>query len=256
MRGLSGGAALEKLLPGLTGAYRRILGEALVGIYLHGSAAFGCFRWERSDLDFLVVVGREPNLREKSALVRTLLELAGPPKGFEMSVVLERDCRLFPYPTPYCLHFSQAHLAACRLDLEGFCRSMHGTDPDLAAHFTVVRAVGIPLCGKPVAAVFGPVPWPDYIDSIRRDVQRAEQEITEHPVSVVLNLCRVLAAQRDGVVLSKEQGGAWGRRHLPPAYAPLVEDATRSYRAGAPFPAGAQTLQRFARYMTGQIFQD
>ncbi|MBF0777492.1 nucleotidyltransferase domain-containing protein [Streptococcus cuniculi] len=32
------------------------VGSNLVGIYVHGSLAYGCFSWEQSDIDFLVVV--------------------------------------------------------------------------------------------------------------------------------------------------------------------------------------------------------
>lgn len=34
-----------------------ILGNDLVGVYLHGSAAMGCFDGRVSDLDLLIVVG-------------------------------------------------------------------------------------------------------------------------------------------------------------------------------------------------------
>ena len=34
---------------------RLILGENLVGVYLHGSAVMGCFNPAKSDLDFIVV---------------------------------------------------------------------------------------------------------------------------------------------------------------------------------------------------------
>ncbi|MDD6156298.1 MAG: nucleotidyltransferase domain-containing protein [Lachnospiraceae bacterium] len=35
---------------------RKILGDNLTGVYLHGSAAMGCFNPEESDIDLLVVV--------------------------------------------------------------------------------------------------------------------------------------------------------------------------------------------------------
>ena len=35
---------------------RQILGENLVGVYLHGSAVMGCFNPAKSDLDFIVVI--------------------------------------------------------------------------------------------------------------------------------------------------------------------------------------------------------
>ena len=50
---------------------------------------------------------------------------------------------------------------------------MNGVDYDLAAHITVIRQVGICLCGKPIAAVFEQVPRENYLDSICRDVQDA-----------------------------------------------------------------------------------
>ena len=42
--------ALRGLLEAVVREYRRILGRNLAGIYLHGSAAFGCFRWQTSRL--------------------------------------------------------------------------------------------------------------------------------------------------------------------------------------------------------------
>ena len=38
--------------------YRAILADNLVGFYLHGSLAMGCFNPELSDIDFLAVVSR------------------------------------------------------------------------------------------------------------------------------------------------------------------------------------------------------
>lgn len=73
-------------------AYREILGGALCGFYVHGSLAFGCFSWEKSDLDFLVAVREPPAQAQKEALIRVLLHTQAPEKGFEMSVVLAGDC--------------------------------------------------------------------------------------------------------------------------------------------------------------------
>ena len=82
--------ALHGLLKAIVREYRRILGSSLAGIYLHGSAAFGCFRWQTSDIDLLVAVKAPPSALQKEALVRALLAQNGaaPPAGFEMSVVL------------------------------------------------------------------------------------------------------------------------------------------------------------------------
>ena len=46
----------QALLSKFTEETRNILGDELVGVYLHGSAAMGCFNPAKSDLDLLIVV--------------------------------------------------------------------------------------------------------------------------------------------------------------------------------------------------------
>ena len=130
---------------------------------------------------------------------------------------------------------------------------MHGEDPDLAVHFTVIRAVGIPLYGALPNEIFGPVPVADYFNSIRQDVQSAQLDILEQPVSVVLNLRRVFAFQRQGLVCSKEQGGIWACTTRPDWCRPVVEGAVAAYGKGAPFTANASLLRCFAKKALMQI---
>ena len=148
--------ALRGLLEAVVREYRRILGRNLAGIYLHGSAAFGCFRWQTSDIDLLVAVHAPPSSCQKEGLVRTLLAqgTAAPPAGFEMSVVLVRYCRQFVWPVPYELHFSNMHRASFEKDLSAACARIHGTDKDLAAHFAVTRAAGVTLWGESPRTMF------------------------------------------------------------------------------------------------------
>lgn len=243
------------LLGAVAHTYAKILSQNLVGIYVHGSIAFGCFNWDTSDIDFIVVTEEPPALEEKEALLTCLLSLdkSAPPKGFEMSVVLRRHCTHFVYPTPYELHFSNAHKAACMADRAAYCQSSRGTDKDLAAHFTVIRAVGRTLLGEDKAYVFGPVPAFCYADSIKGDVTNAAEAIGENPVYVILNLCRVLAYIKEGLVLSKKNGGAWGVKNLPPKYGTVAEEACKRYAGHAPRPLDAELLQEFAAYMLSQI---
>ena len=74
-----------------------------------------------------------------------------------------RNCDPFVYPTPFELHFSNAHRESCKKDLFSYCRDMHGTDRDLAAHFTVIRKAGFALCGTDAASLFGEVPEEAYL---------------------------------------------------------------------------------------------
>ena len=226
---------LERLLDDIKKACVESLGDTLAGVYVHGSIAFGCFTWEKSDVDFLVVVHRPLTIDEKLKLMQPLFALneSAPPKGMEMSVVLLSDCREFSYPTPYELHYSNAYRDRCAENLRSHCERVHGTDKDLAAHFTVTRAIGMALYGPPAAEVFAPVPREAYVDSLLYDAAEARADITENPIYVILNLCRVLAYLREGCVLSKQQGGDWGLAHLPDDYHPLLQAALDAYAAKA-----------------------
>jgi len=235
--------------------YREVLKENLVGVYEHGSLAFGCFRWEVSDVDFLVVVKRPIQQAEKECLIRILLEKAerAPEKGFEMSVVLAEDVDPFLYPTPFQLHYSEFHRESAVRDLTEYCRRMNGADRDLAAHCTVTRARGRMVLGAEISEAFGEVPWADNLDSIRYDIENAAEDILENPVYMTLNLCRVLAAVRDRRVLSKEEGGRWALEEVNQKWHRLISGALGAYGCSEAFAPEAAWLTEFAGGMLAEI---
>lgn len=237
-------------------AYKTILGDNLVGMYIHGSIAMGCFHFERSDVDFLVVVKQDISQQEKEALISALLALEPevPPKGPEMSVVLLAHCQHFLHPTPFLLHYSRAHTAEAKENLADYCRAMQGTDPDLAAHFTITRYAGIVLWGEAIDRVFTPVPRADYVNSILWDVESAEDDICGNPLYFVLNLCRVLAYLQDGLILSKEQGGLWGVANLHNAdYRDMLRRAVACYTGDGGFEAPDDFLKAYSADLRGMI---
>ncbi|MBP3040985.1 DUF4111 domain-containing protein [Bacillaceae bacterium Marseille-Q3522] len=211
--------------------YTHLLRDNLTGIYVHGSIAFQCFNWDKSDIDFIVVVKQKINVETKLKLLAILesLRTQSPPKGLEMSVVLEKYCEKFMYPTPYELHFSNAWLERYLKDPLLLCNNELKTDPDLAAHFTVIKNIGIVLCGRPIGEVFGEVDRKFYIDSLINEIADAENEIMDNPVYIILNLCRVLAYLQDGFILSKQQGGEWGITNLDKKYHHVIQTALSCY---------------------------
>ncbi|WP_336824485.1 aminoglycoside adenylyltransferase domain-containing protein [Sporosarcina sp. USHLN248] len=246
----------KKTLDKISNEYQKILRNNLVGIYVHGSIAFGCFNPNKSDIDFIVVVDESPSLEEKIALINVLLKLSSesPANGFEMSVVLLDSCQNFAYPTPFVLHYSKLHMQQCLADITSYSEMMNGTDKDLAAHFTVIKNVGLTLFGKPIDDVFGVVPENDYVDSIRFDIANAENEIFERPVYIILNLCRVYAYKHDRLILSKEQGGMWGIQNLDHRYSPIISTALRNYKKNEECAFDVELLKEFSRYMSKLIF--
>lgn len=234
-----------------------VLGDNLVGVYLHGSAAMGCFCPEKSDLDLILVVEEEIADTVKLEFLRNLLRLNGeaPAKGIELSIVRRKFCRPFVYPTPYELHFSEKHIGWFRDNPGDYIEKMKGTDKDLAAHFTILGRHGIVLAGEKIEEVFGDVPKRDYIDSIWYDVENAGEEILENPMYFTLNLCRVLAYLREDLVLSKKSGGEWGLRALPQKYHAILYDALRCYASAEEMSIDRGAARAFAEDMVTQIRQ-
>ena len=234
---------------------RQILGENLLGIYLHGSSVMGCFNPKKSDLDLIVVV-REPlrdeEKREYMDMI-LLLDAEAPAKGIEMSVVTREVCDPFVYPTPFDLHYSRMHSEWYRMDPEGYIQRMKGTDRDLAAHFTIIRGRGKCLYGLPIEDVFGEVPEEDYSSSIWDDICGAEAEISVNPMYITLNLARVLAYLKENKILSKKEGGLWALQQLPEMYHPTIEMALQEYETGEEMPYDEDFDMMYARYMLQEI---
>src|SRR3954465_1000804 len=88
---------------------QEILAENLVGVYLHGSLAMGCFNPTTSDIDFIVVVNTPLSLEAKQKIVAFSLETAEKvsPNSLEFSVVLLAATRQFTHPTAYEVHYSR-----------------------------------------------------------------------------------------------------------------------------------------------------
>lgn len=181
------------------------------------------------------------------------LNAFSPAKGIELSIVTKDVCNTFVYPTPFESHFSIAHLDWYRNDPDDYVQKMKGTDADLAAHFTIIRKRGKCLCGQPINEVFADVPHQHYMDSIWNDIAEAEEDIPRNPMYITLNLTRVLAHQKEGLILSKKEGGEWALQNLPAEYHSLIRDAMREYLENAVMVYDTDVAKRYAQYMLQQI---
>ncbi len=237
--------------------YQTILGDNLVGIYVHGSIAFGCFHEEKSDIDFIAVIQSKIDSPTKLKILNCLKEIWPfcPPKGIEMSIVLKKYCLNFEYPTPYELHFSKDWLKTYLLSPMVMCGDELKKDKDLAAHFTVIRNCGIVLWGEPIQEVFGEVPRDFYIDSIKGDILNADEEILKNTTYITLNLCRVLAYLQDNKILSKEQGGKWALKNIDDKYHLLIKEALNDYRAMGQVNVKDDIKVSFSKFMMNEIMK-
>jgi predicted nucleotidyltransferase len=201
--------------------------DNLVGVYLHGSLAMGCFNPERSDVDLLVICRREIPTDTKKRIIKRLLTLTqGNRNQLEMSIVLERYLKDFVYPTPFELHYFHPKYLT---DENYICGGEGFYDPDLAGHIVVTYHRGVKLIGQELIGIFKPIDNRYYIESIFNDIEDATHKIKEDPVYFTLNLCRVMYFLKEGKVLSKKEGGEWGSSNLPSEHQTIVEQCLDVY---------------------------
>lgn len=227
-----------------------VVGDALVGVYAHGSLALGCFNPRRSDLDVLVVVERSPTFEERAELAALFSRVSGPagslspeqPVGLrplELHVVRTDELRPWRHPAPFELHW--------RGELVN-----RGVDRDLAAHVTVVRAAGIAVVGSPPRSVFPPVPRGDYEDALRGDLAWTREHGRE--LYAVLSPLRVWASLTTGQLHSKATAARWAVPRLPSVLRPLAERALASYEGdGGAFEHDPRELERLLDFVEAQL---
>jgi streptomycin 3"-adenylyltransferase len=217
------------LVDGLAG----LLAENIIGIYLHGSLAMGCFNPQRSDLDLLVVTHHTMDPGTKQRIAEMLLLASCAPNPIEISFLHYDELRPWQYPTPYDFHYSETWRETMQQALQSdawqhWNKDNH-TDPDLAAHITITNQRGICLLGTPINEVMPDVPKEDYRASILNDIQNALNGKMDDPLYSILNVCRVCAFVRAGLVCSKQEGALWALKNVPLEIQPVIKHALEIY---------------------------
>jgi len=242
----------------LTQGLREILANSLIGIYLHGSLAMGCFNPGRSDIDALIVIEEPMLVDAKRRCAELLLRTSSAPVPIEVSFLTKRDLHPWRYPPPFELHYSEMWRQQYEKDLvRGAWRRWSDrecTDVDLAAHITHLRDRGVPLHGPSIQDVFPEVPRHDYLASILSDYRDALADILRNPVYGVLTMIRVYRYLAEGQLSSKDEAGAWGVVYLPEEVRPVVEAALDQYRGNSAVgDITPELLRNFVGMMDAQL---
>lgn len=231
-------ADVQKQVKRFIEGLRLRLAENLIGIYLHGSLATGCFNPLRSDVDLLVVTHGEMPLETKHNLAEFILDASLNPSRIEISFLTRGDLHPWHYPTPFDFHYSEDWRESFERDLsDGGWKEWNAVlrfDEDLAGHITVLNHRGICLYGQEIHDIFPPVPKQDFVASILDDVLNKKfglNAILQNPVYVVLNACRTLAFLQTERVMSKKEGGVWALDALPAEFRRVITNALEEYRS-------------------------
>jgi Domain of unknown function (DUF4111)/Nucleotidyltransferase domain len=224
-------------LDGLIRDLQQTLGNDLLAVYAHGSFALGCFNPAHSDLDVLAVTKRASTRGQREELEPLLARVP----RLELHVLSASALVPWRHPMTYDLHFgSQQRLVG------------PGEDPDLAAHITVSRHAGVAMLGPRAADVFPEVPWADYEDALRRDLEWCRSHGSE--LYSVLSPARVWATLAERAVHSKSSGAVWALERAPQQFRPLLSRALEAYRTeSGQARFDRDQVSRFADYVGEQL---
>jgi len=238
-----------KQLDDLTAGLQQIFGERLVGVYVHGSYALGCFNPERSDLDVIAIADTAPTVEERERLTTLLATVTGPAgplepdeppplRPLEFHLLLPGDLHPWRHPSPFELHWHDSPIE-------------RGRDRDLAAHVTVARRAGIALVGPPAREVFPDVPWSDFEDALRADLAWTRENGRE--LYRVLSPLRVWAALETKAPHSKASAARWALPRLPGDLRPVAERALVAYEGAGAFEHTQDELERLLAFVEARV---
>ncbi|MBL3586611.1 DUF4111 domain-containing protein [Rhodovulum sulfidophilum] len=152
------------------GILRRRLGDALLAVYLHGSAVSGGLR-PQSDIDLLAVVGSGLTESQRNGLLTELLCLSGRHpavpgglRGLEVMVFCRSDLARGNYPARAEFVYGEW----LREAFEAGESPMPERDPEYSLVLAQARQEAIALCGPPRNEVPPEVP-PEHVRQAMRD---------------------------------------------------------------------------------------
>ena len=222
-------AAVHRQGEEVAAVFKERLGDALTGVYLHGSLVLGAFAEGVSDLDLLVVTAERLPRGIRLELAGALLALDRQPCSLELSALYRGDLHPWRHPVRCQFHYSAAWAGTYRKLLSGrqgacFLVDTDFEDPDIVCHVRLTRESGVLLNGEPVAEVFPDVPEADFWDSLCRGVEEFDFEDygSRMVPSQILTLGRIWSYRQERRILSKYEAGGSPAPGPNTASTPLV----------------------------------
>ncbi|MDD9724561.1 aminoglycoside adenylyltransferase family protein [Roseovarius sp. SK2] len=210
---------------------RRRLGDALLGVYLHGSAVTGGLR-PQSDIDLMAVVQSELTESQRDGLLLDLLRLSGRhpavpggPRCLEVIVFCHGD--LTPHDYPARAEFVYGEWL--REAFEAGETPVPERDPEYSLVLAQAHQEAISLFGPPRSELLTDVSTehvnqamrdalPDLLDGLRGDER-----------NVLLTLARMWHTASTGRFITKDAAAEWAIPRLSGSDAMALDHARRAY---------------------------
>lgn len=204
-----------------------VLGGAIVGVYLHGSAVLGGLR-PRSDLDILVVTTQPTTHDEKQRMTDGLLansnrdEIPGFERPVELTIAVQSDVRPWRYPPP--IDFQYGEWLRDRFE-RGELEPERPTNPDLTIVLQAALHASRALVGSPAAEVLDPIPPADLRRAMTDELDSLLADLDTDTRNVILTLARIRVTLATGEIRSKHGAADWVLARLPAEHRPVLAHA-------------------------------
>jgi streptomycin 3"-adenylyltransferase len=210
---------------------REVLGDAVLGVYLHGSAAFGALQ-PTSDIDLLAVTRRPTTPAEQRQLIERLLPMSGrgDPTGrsrhLELTSVVQGDVRPWRYPPRLDFQYGDWWRAEFE---RGDLAPWVSPNPDLTLGLEMVLRAEHPLFGPPPSEVLDPIPPGDVRRAMIDGIPSLLADLVGDERNVVLTFARIWMSLATGTIRSKDAAADWALPRLPAEHRAVLAHARAIY---------------------------
>jgi hypothetical protein len=242
------------LLADIARDFPAMLRDNLVGIYLWGSLTYDAFDERCSDVDLIVVTGRDIDDAEFSALEQWFREATGRNRWterLEMRFVIDGE-------------FLDKRSRCCGFYSGRFAR--HGSDGNPIIWLNI-GACGITLWGRDSKLIAPAVTDQCLNDALLLELDYLEGDLAKnasdrsdrafrHNAYAVLTACRIWYTAAHRAIIAKERAYEWAMSSVPPEWCPVVAAAWEhrtKYRGSTTLQmvADAASFVRFIRRQVG-----
>jgi streptomycin 3"-adenylyltransferase len=213
---------------------RAVPPNAIVGIYLYGSALAGGLRPD-SDLDFALVTAYRLTVPDKEHLFEVIRPLSrrslrpGDWRPLEVTVLALPDVRPWRYPPQVDARYGEWLTDA---ELSEQVRRGPVASPDLGVLITMLRQASHAYLGPPAEDVLVPVPHDDLVRATLDAIPNLHADLDADTKNVLLTLARMWTTTATGTIRSKDDAAVWAAERLPVDDRRLLDRARILYLEG------------------------
>ena len=214
-----------------TAALQDVLGDALLAVYLHGSAVSGGLR-PQSDIDLLAIVDRAMRADQRHDLARALLRVSAPhpavpggPRCIEVLVFVLSD--LFEDRFPIRAEFLYGEWLRDGFEAGEVSRSSR--DPDHTLLLAQARRQAVPLIGQAASQLLPEISPTHLRQALADMLPTLLPRLRGDERNVLLTLARLWRTAATGEFVTKDAAAAWAIPQLSHREAATLDHARRAY---------------------------